>query len=106
MPHHVLNCVNEVAYHLELLDGENNSPVFHMSMYKKKGGYAQSDFCNGSLLCCFCRMDLIFMFVLDCRWIRQEGRLVEELLVYCQGLLCEDTPWRVLQSLFCTSLTI
>lgn len=51
MPPQVLNCVNKVAYHLELIDRESMSPVFHMSTYKKKGGYAQSDFCNASLLC-------------------------------------------------------
>jgi len=91
-PYKIVRKIGPVAYKLQLPESSRIHPVFHVSLLKKAIG----DFSSSTDLPSIDDEGLIVMeplAILDTRWLRRGGKVVEQQLVQWKRLPVEDATW-------------
>ncbi|CAL1367189.1 unnamed protein product [Linum trigynum] len=91
VPYEVLEKVNPVAYRLQLPAGARIHPTFHV--LKKYRGTANQVETTAPPVTADGDLELKPLRVLETRWTRKGGRIVEESLVEWQHVEPEDATW-------------
>ncbi|KAH9733915.1 hypothetical protein KPL71_017190 [Citrus sinensis] len=91
-PYKIVRKIGPVAYKLQLPESSRIHPVFHVSLLKKAIG----DFSSSTDLPSVDDEGLIVLeplAILDTRWLRRGGKVVEQQLVQWKRLPVEDATW-------------
>lgn len=98
-PYLIEQKISPVAYKLQLPSNSRIHPVFHISLLKKKIGDAT--FPTKDLSATTDKGNIILQpdFILDTRWIKRGGKIIEENLVKWKQLPAEEATWKLAQNL-------
>ena len=92
-PYRVLEKIGSVAYKLQLPEGARIHPVFHVSLLKKVVGEVPH---NSSELPPIDDDGVIILepdSIVDTRWLKREGKFIEQSLVRWKRLPSEEATW-------------
>ncbi|CAL1383912.1 unnamed protein product [Linum trigynum] len=93
-PYEITHKVNPVAYRLQLPAGSRIHPVFHISLLKRYRGPADRVTSTAPPATADGDLEVVPLKVLDTRWTKKGGRLVEEILVQWKHVEPEDASWK------------
>ena len=102
-PYKIIQRIGAMAYKIQLLEGARIHPMFHVSLLKKIVGELTSNNNEVPPIDDEGVLVLELESIVDTRWLKRGGKLIEQSLVRWKRLSAEDATWEgtvVLQQQF------